>query len=483
MSARSRTARRASASRIRSWSSTASKLALASARKAARSSSHSRSACARARAVTSRPTMTIWVRPPSSSGTPAISSGTRWPSRWRRVELVAGVADALEPQLRAPAGVLALGLLDEVEHRGQRLQLLGRVAGHGQEGRVGVDEAVVLEHEHALADLGERAQQRLVAHGLLAQRALGLAPLGDLEDDAADAQHLAVAAAADGEVGDLELAPHAGRRGGRAGELDVRELAAGREHLAHGRHDALDVGDDLGDRPPDLLGGGDAVDLGEVVVDAHDPQLVVVEREADRCACEHRVEHPVGLVGLLHQGRAVDRRRAALGELGGQLGVRRGQRQRPQPLPAREQGRAGRGLRPERDRAAGRGLDGAQPRVEVAGAGQRLARRGEHARSRRRPLAAGADQRAAGGERAQRCHGEDEQDPVGGLHVVREQARDHRGQQRQRADAGGGAPARAERGEQRRDPVQGDDGHVLRGRQVDHEQQHEHSQRCAHPRP
>ena len=222
MSARSRTARRASASRIRSWSSTASKLALASARKAARSSSHSRSACARARAVTSRPTMTIWVRPAELERDARDLERHAVAVAVAQGQLVAGVADALEPQLRAPAGVLALGLLDEVEHRGQRLQLLGRVAGHGQEGRVGVDEAVVLEHEHALADLGERAQQRLVAHGLLAQRALGLAPLGDLEDDAADAQHLAVAAAADGEVGDLELAPHAGRRAGRAGELDVR---------------------------------------------------------------------------------------------------------------------------------------------------------------------------------------------------------------------------------------------------------------------
>ena len=59
MSASSRTERRASSLRVATSSSTASKAALASARNAVRCRRRSRSPCARARAVMSRPTTTI----------------------------------------------------------------------------------------------------------------------------------------------------------------------------------------------------------------------------------------------------------------------------------------------------------------------------------------------------------------------------------------------------------------------------------------
>ena len=352
-------------------------------------------------------------------------------------ELIAGVADALEPLAGAVLGLVALARLDDVEHRRQRLQLLGRIAADGEERGVGVDEALVLEHDHALADLGERAQERLVARRLLAQRAVGGAALGDLEDHAADPEDLVVAAAAHGPVGGLELAPHAGRRARLADGLDG-QVAPALEDLPQGRDHALDVGHDLADRAAELLGGRHAVDLGEVVVDAHEPQLAVVEAEPDRRAREHRVEHPVGLVGLLEQRRAVDRGGAALRELGGQHAVlgpelaAGGQRQRPELLAAREQrrhelARAGGSGRLEGDRAAvgdrgGGGLDGAQPRADLARPAQRLAGGGQHAGARRGRLAAGPDQRAAGGERADHADGEHEQDPVGRVHVVGEDA-------------------------------------------------------------
>ena len=171
-------------------------------------------------------------------------------------ELVPGVRLALEPQLRVPAGGRALLLDDEVEDRRQRLQLLGRVAGDRLEGPVRVLEpAVVGEHDHRLADLREGGQQRLVARRLLAQRALGGAPLGDLEDDRADAHDAAVAAAAHGPVGDDPLAVDAGRGGGRARDLELGQRLAALQHPAQVRLDRLHLGDDLGHGAPDVLGG------------------------------------------------------------------------------------------------------------------------------------------------------------------------------------------------------------------------------------
>ena len=82
-----------------------------------------------------------------------------------------------------------------------------------------------------------------------------------------------------------------------------------------------------------------------MVVDAHEPQVAVVEREPDRRAGEHRVEHPVGLVGLRHEARAVDGGGAALGQLGGEHAVvgaelaAGGERQRAELLAARQQRR------------------------------------------------------------------------------------------------------------------------------------------------
>ena len=237
--------------------------------------------------------------------------------------------------------------------------------------------------------------------------------------------------------------------------------------------DALDVRDQLGDVAPDLLGGREAVDLGEVVVDAHEPQLAVVDREPDRRAGEDGVEHPVGLVGLGQQPGAVGGGGAALGELGGEravLGAERaagGQRQRAELLAAREQRRDERRRAPagsgsssaivQRSATAAAAASTARSRVSsVARAGERLARGGQHARARGGRLAAGADERAADGERAERADREHEEDPVGRLHVVREQARDDGREQGQHADPGGAAPVGAERGDQRRDPVERD---------------------------
>ena len=60
--------------------------------------------------------------------------------------------------------------------------------------------------------------------------ALGGAPLGDLEDDGADADDAVVVAAAHGPVGGDELAVHAGRGRGRACDLELGERLAALEH-------------------------------------------------------------------------------------------------------------------------------------------------------------------------------------------------------------------------------------------------------------
>ena len=65
----------------------------------------------------------------TSSGTPATSIGTRWPSRWQDRER--GGRGSTRPRAAAArdGGGLALLLDDEVEDRRQRPQLRGRVAG------------------------------------------------------------------------------------------------------------------------------------------------------------------------------------------------------------------------------------------------------------------------------------------------------------------------------------------------------------------
>ena len=90
----------------------------------------------------------------------------------------------------------------------------------------------------------------------------------------------------------------------------------------------LHVGQDLGHRAPDVLGGRQAVDLRHAVVDAHVAELGVVDREPHRRALEDRVEQAVGLVQLAlgglrlgHQPGVVERGGAAVGELLGERAV------------------------------------------------------------------------------------------------------------------------------------------------------------------
>ena len=148
----------------------------------------------------------------------------------------AGLGLSLEPRPRVPASGRALLLDDEVEDRRQRPQLLGRVAADRLEGRVRVLEAALgVEHDHRLADVGEGEQQRLVARRLLAHRALGGAPLRDLEHDRADADDAAVAAPPHGPVGDEPLAVDARRRGGRAADLELGQRLAARRARGGGR--------------------------------------------------------------------------------------------------------------------------------------------------------------------------------------------------------------------------------------------------------
>ena len=245
---------------------------------------------------------------------------------------------------------------------------------------------------------------------------------------------------------------------------------------------------------PICSAAGMPVDLGEVVVDAHDAAArgrrargrrvrVRTPRRASRRPRRPRRPGARCRRRRRSAGRARRRARGRRAEL-----AAGGERQRPELLAARQQ---------RRHELAGAGGPGSSSAIVQRSATAPAAASTARSRASRSPapasaslaaastlaraagrLAAGADQRAAGRQRAERADGEDEQGAVGGLHVVREHARDDRGQQRQRADRRGAAPVGAERGEQRRDPVERDDGDVGRGRQIDHEQQRR-AQRCA----
>ena len=173
----------------------------------------------------------------------------------------------------------------------------GLGGGLDDEHVVGVEAGEDLVHGRALPDAEGAARARVEAHpvgdeiarprpdgrrlehelerlGGLAERALGAPPRGDVADDDAHAAGLAA-----GEVRDVAAQPVAelvGVAERSALELDVLDGLAGLEHLLQ---DGLDDLDEKGEQVPptlaDVLLDGQAVDLGQALVDADVAELIV----------------------------------------------------------------------------------------------------------------------------------------------------------------------------------------------------------------
>ena len=175
------------------------------------------------------------------------------PQRERLPRLDDALLDAGQ---HARANLVLLVLAHEIEHRVHRCELGERVAAELLERRIGEHApAVQLEHDEALAGVGERVQQRLVAVGLLTQGDAGRASLGHVGQDEADADRLAVAAHRPVRGDPVALGP---------ADLDLAE----RRPRAHDPrrvlpHRRRQVGQKLLERVAARAG-----DLGEPVVDA-----------------------------------------------------------------------------------------------------------------------------------------------------------------------------------------------------------------------
>jgi hypothetical protein len=195
---------------------------------------------------------------------------------------------------------------DEVEQAVHRGQLGEGIRADVLERGIGVHAAaVVLEHQHPLAGFGQREQQRLVTVGLGAQLALGLAALGDLEHHAADAGDRVVARMAHGPVGHEELPRQARLRRRDPGDLDLGERLSGLQHPPQvGADLARHPRQQVGHRRADVRLDGEAVHLGQAVVDAHVAQVVVEVGQADGRALEDHVEQAERLLEPRLQRRA-----------------------------------------------------------------------------------------------------------------------------------------------------------------------------------
>ncbi len=165
--------------------------------------------------------------------------------------------------------------------------------------------------DHVVAAVGEDR-----GHSLLhPQPLLGPAPLGHLDQDAADAGHRAVVAE-DRVVARRPDAPHAGPRRHLPLHLDLAPRLARREHPPEpvGERRA-DVGQDLDELAAEVGVDRETVHVGERLVDAHELELAAPEPEPDRGRREQRVEQRHRPDRLEQQTRVLDRRADAPGEV------------------------------------------------------------------------------------------------------------------------------------------------------------------------
>jgi hypothetical protein len=209
------------------------------------------------------------------------------------------------------------------EHRLERVELFGGAAGQPLGRAVDEHDPLALEQRERLAELALGAHQRLVEVALGTQLLAVGDPGGDVRDGDADAEQLA-AGEAHRVVAD-EVMP--GRAvGPRAADLGIGDRAPGGDHGLEARlRERREVGDELLDAVADVIGGGDAVHLGQRVADAHEAAVDLEERDADRRLVDERVEQRARLgraagvlLRLAVQPRVVDRDRGARGDLLGE---------------------------------------------------------------------------------------------------------------------------------------------------------------------
>ena len=172
-------------------------------------------------------------------------------------------------------------------------QLRGGVPRDPAEHLVHAQEAVV-QRDNCRAErrLVERNAEPLLA---LAQGLFGLFSLGNLHDDGADAFDSPIRPG-HREIGQHPMPLQTGGSARLAGKLEVQDrFPGGEDVLQDGLDQRRKRGNDFADGPAKMFFDRDSVHLGQGLVDADVPQLLVKHRKPRRCACEKCVQLPLSL--------------------------------------------------------------------------------------------------------------------------------------------------------------------------------------------
>ena len=168
----------------------------------------------------------------------------------------------------------------------------------------------------------EQGAEHLLVVALALQLALAL---GDVEHHRVHA-HQPVVGAIHGEVARDPVPRAARRRWGVAGGLDLDQRPAAGDHAPVVRFELLaDRPQQFGQAAAGVVARRAAVDVGQVVVDHHHPQLGVHEAQADGDRGIHRFQLRLGALQLL---RALGHQRLEAAPVFLQLGVDPAQRVR-----------------------------------------------------------------------------------------------------------------------------------------------------------
>ena len=161
----------------------------------------------------------------------------------------------------------------------------------------------------------ERRGEQLARLGEQPQPVVGPLAVGDLDDQPADPDRLAIGRA-NGVVAREPVAALADVQGCVVSRLRMDDRLARLDHLPVERLERRgERRDHLGERSPDVRLGWEPVQGGERVVDADEAKLAIPEADPDRRRAEHGVELGVRLLGSLEEERVVDRKRSASRDL------------------------------------------------------------------------------------------------------------------------------------------------------------------------
>ena len=167
----------------------------------------------------------------------------------------------------------------------------------------------------------ERGREQLAGLGEKPQPVVGALPIGDLHDQAADADRLVVGGA-DRVVAREPVTLLADVKRCVVGGFGVHDRLARLEHLPVERFERRGKGrDHLAEGLADVLLGREPVQGGKRVVHADEAEVAVPEADPDRRGAKHGVELGVGLLGGLEEECVVDCERGAPGDLVRELEV------------------------------------------------------------------------------------------------------------------------------------------------------------------